>query len=185
MTSRSEIRARSREAAVAKLSKRPFRLLDKLSRSAGGLSTSQLVNELGELYELSRQLLLNRYGQELARHETSGRVLAVGWTEGDWQRPPSLIWVITPSGHAWLDRCRAAAVAHADECPCPALGSRDADDTTSSPIRLSPRCGSMWNGVGANPYDRRDARGVSRRRILGDLRLTATGDLPPWHWALR
>ena len=107
MASRREIQERSRAAAQARLAQRPYRLLDALSRAPDGLSTRQLVHELGE--SIALQQALTRYGQELHRHETAGRVERAGQTRGGYQRPPSWVWRITTSGRAWLSSRQAAA----------------------------------------------------------------------------
>src|SRR5260370_16972630 len=96
MTTRRVTRARSRAAAIRTVSKRPFRLLDALSRAPSGCSTAQLVDELGE--HLDRQVALTRYGQELHRHEAAGRVTIAGRTRGDGEHSPSLVWRITSAG---------------------------------------------------------------------------------------
>jgi hypothetical protein len=109
---RGDIQARPRPAAVARLSGRPYLLLDALARAPQGLSTRRLADLLGE--DLDRRVALTRLGQELHRHEAAGRVSRNGWTAGGQRRPPSQVWCITTAGVERLLAVRHAAAPRSD-----------------------------------------------------------------------
>jgi DNA-binding PadR family transcriptional regulator len=71
-------------------------LLDALSRSPAGLSTTELVAELAE--PVSRAQALAKYGTILRRFVRDGLAEDAGVTEGAYRRPPVRVWQITAAG---------------------------------------------------------------------------------------
>lgn len=116
--------AAAQTAAARALTLRPFRLAEALIRAGRGLSTSELVDHLGELTKpgMTRQIALTRCGQELHRLELAQRVVRAGATRGRWQHRPSVIWQITPAGRSWVDERLTRAANLPSPAPATAQG---------------------------------------------------------------